>query len=214
MSTVAPVAAATRRSPVSAARSRWVPRARTQWLALAAALVVLAGVVVAWGLGEAADRVPVVQVARPVRAGDVLSVDDLAVVGVAHDAGVTGLVPAASLEQLAGRVAAIDLTVGVLVQHGMWREAPALLEGEQSVGAVLAIGRFPDGLAAGDFAEVVDLDGAAASPRVTVRVVQVDLDEEGRLVLTLAALRADAPVVARLAASERMALLGQPVVTP
>jgi len=195
------------------ARARLRPRARTQWLALAVALVVLSGVVVAWGLGEVADRVSVVQVARPVRAGTALTVDDLTVVGVAYDSQVTALVPAASLSKLAGRVAAVDLAPGALMQKGMWRDAPALLQGEESVGAVLAVGRFPAGLAAGDFAEVVAIDGDAAAPRVTVRVVQADLDDEGRLVLTMAALDVDAPAVAQLAATDRLVLLGQPVVS-
>ena len=164
MSTVAPAASARAAGPAS--RRRALPRARTQWLALAAALVVLSGVVVTWALGEAAGRVSMVQVVRPVRAGVALTVDDLGVTGVAYDPAVTGLVPAASLEALAGKVAAVDLAPGVLMQKGMWRSAPALLDGEESVGAVLAIGRFPAGLAAGDFAEAVPVDDAVASRKI------------------------------------------------
>ena len=188
-------------------------RPRAQWMVMAAALVVLAGVLVAWALGAAADRTAVVRVARAVRAGTPLTTADLAVVGVAHDGDVSGLVPAASLDELAGRVAAVDLVPGVLMQHGMWREAPALLQGEASVGAVLPVGRFPAGLAAGDFAQVVAVDARPGSALPTVRVIQADTDDDGRLVLTLAALQDDAPVVAQLAATDRLLLLGQPVVS-
>ena len=78
------------------ARTRVRSRVRAQWLALAAALVVLAGVLVAWALTDAADRVSVVQVARAVRAGEVIQEDDLTIAGVAFDHGVQGLVPAAA----------------------------------------------------------------------------------------------------------------------
>ena len=44
-------------------------RVRTQWLALGAAFVVLAGVVVAWALANAADRVQVVRLTHDVPAG-------------------------------------------------------------------------------------------------------------------------------------------------
>ena len=97
-------------------------RVRTQWLALGAALVVLSGVLVAWALTKAADRVQVVQVAQSVSAGDVLEAADLSVTGIAFDDEVQGLVPAASLQALVGRVAAIDLAPGALLSVGMWRD--------------------------------------------------------------------------------------------
>src|SRR5690349_7089390 len=80
-------------------------RVRAQWLVLAGALMVLAGVLVAWALTRAADRVAVVTVARPVPAGTVIEAGDLTTAQIAFDGDVTGLVPAASLGALAGRVA-------------------------------------------------------------------------------------------------------------
>lgn len=125
------------------------------------ALVVLAGVVVAWALASAGRRVLVVQVAQPVPAGSIIDAADLITTGVAFDPGVQGLVPAASLDALIGRVAAIDLDAGVLLQRGMWRDGEPLLDGEQAVGAVLEAGRFPLGLGIGDVVIGAPLGAAA-----------------------------------------------------
>ena len=138
-----------------------IGRGRTQWLAMGAALVVLAGVVVAWALSSAGHRVLVVQVAQPVAAGSIIDAADLMTTGVAFDPGVEALVPAASLDALIGRVAAIDLEPGVLLQRGMWRDGEPLVAGEQAVGAVLEAGRFPLGLGVGDVVLGAPLGAAA-----------------------------------------------------
>ncbi len=234
-------------------------RVQTQWLALAAALVVLAGVLVAWGLSKAAERVEVVQVARPVQAGNELALDDLQITGVAYDGQVTGLVPATSLERLVGRVAAVDLEAGALMQVGMWADAPAVLEGEDRVGAVLKAGSFPADLARGDVALAAALDSldslgdsgsvegagdsgdgedgesagdgeggdgepadgepagstvttvasSAAGTAVTVRVLDIADNGDGRVVITLAVPAAYSVAVARLAATDRLLLVGR-----
>lgn len=134
------------------------PPVRTQWLALSGALVVLAGVLVAWAVGAAGRRIDVVQLIRPVAAGTALEAADLGITAVAFDGSVDGLVPASSLEALTGRVASVDLSAGVLLQRGMWSDQPILGDGERSVGAVLAAGRFPSGLLPGDRVEVASLD--------------------------------------------------------
>jgi len=236
-------------------------RVQTQWLALAAALVVLAGVLVAWGLSKAAGRVEVVQVARPVQAGNELALDDLQITGVAYDGQVTGLVPATSLERLVGRVAAVDLEAGALMQVGMWADAPAVAEGEDRVGAVLKAGSYPADLARGDVALAAALDsldspaepygsvegagdsgdgedgddgesagddevgdgesadgepagstatgGSTAGTVVTVRVLDIADNGDGRVVITLAVPAASSVAVARLAATDRLLLVGR-----
>jgi hypothetical protein len=134
-------------------------RVRTQWMAMAAALVVLAGIVVTWAVSSAGRRVQVVQVAQEVAAGTPIEAADLVTAAVAFEPGVEGLVPAASLDALLGRIAAIDLAPGVLLQRGMWRDGETLAEGERAVGAVLSAGRFPPGLAPGDLVIGAPLDG-------------------------------------------------------
>lgn len=142
-------------------------RVRPQWLVFAAALVVLAGVLVAWGMQQATARVQVVQLVRAVASGQALQSDDLGTVGIAYDTQVEGLVPAGSLDRLVGRVAAGDLQPGQLVQVGMWRDRAALLPGERSVGAVLRAGRMPAGLVAGDVAVAAPMLDSAAMTAMT-----------------------------------------------
>ncbi|MDO8362839.1 MAG: SAF domain-containing protein [Actinomycetota bacterium] len=194
---------------MSAAGGRVRSRVRTQWLALGAALVVLAGVLVAWALTQAADRVQVVQVAQAVPAGEVIEAADLTVTGVAFDAEVQGLVPAGSLEKLVGRVAAVDMQPGSLLQVGMWRDAPQLAAGEESVGALLQLGRFPAGLVRGDLAVAAPLDAAGTGPVVVVRVIDLQVLDDGDLSVTLAVAQADSVSVAQLAANDQLVLVGR-----
>lgn len=188
------------------------PRVRTQWLALAAAAVVLTGVLVAWGLQQAADRVQVVRLVRDVPAGAEIANDDLGVIGVAYDLPVKGLVPAVSLDRLVGRVAASDLHAESLVQVGMWRDAIALAAGEQSVGAVLSAGRLPAELAEGDVAVASPLASDPAVPPVEVRVMATEATDDGRTRLTLAVPAVAAVAVAQLAATDQLVLVGRPTV--
>lgn len=187
-------------------------RVRTQWLALGAAFVVLAGVVVAWALSNAANRVQVVRVAHDVPAGELIAADDLSVTGVAYDAEVQGLVPASSAGALVGQVAAIDLTAGAILQVGMWRDAPEVAAGEERVGALLRSGRFPAGLGRGEVAVAASVDGAPDSPQVEVRVLDVGEGPDGSLSVTLAVPAAMSVAVARLAATEQLVLVGRAAV--
>ncbi len=184
-------------------------RVSTQWLALGAALVVLAGVLVAWAVGRAADRVQVVQVARAVAAGGIIGLDDLSVTGVAFDAEVQGLVPERSLEALVGRMAAVDLQAGSLLQVGMWRDTPLLNPGERSVGAILSPGRYPAGLARGDTALAAPIEGEE-NAGVVVRIIDTHLSTDGTLSLTLAVADAESVRLAQLAATDRLVLVGEP----
>ncbi len=194
---------------VSSAHGKVRGRVRTQWLALGAAFVVLAGVLVAWALSNAADRVQVVQVANALKAGDVIAVDDLTVTGVAFDAQVQGLVPEQSLQALVGRVVAIDVQPGTLLSVGMWQDTPLVNAGEAAVGAVLAAGRFPDGLSRGDVALAAPIDGANEMIAVTVRVVAASTGAQGELQVTLAVPSDQSVAVAQLAATDQLLLVGQ-----
>lgn len=203
---------------MSSKQSRVRSRVRTQWLALAAALVVLTGVLVAWALSEAADRVQVVRVAQPMQAGDVIAAADLTVVGVAFDAEVQGMVPAESLDALVGRVAAIDLAPGVLLMTGMWSDTPVAVPGEVAVGAVLRAGRYPLDLARGALAVAAPVDttddaspgGAATSTPVEVRVLDVQARGDGDILVSLAVAQEHAVAVAQLAATDQLLLVGRP----
>lgn len=185
-------------------------RVRTQWLALGAALVVLASVLVGWALTHAADRVQVVQMARSVEAGDVIEGADLAIADVAFDGEVQGLVPAASLDALVGRVATIDLQPGTLMQSGMWSDAPELAAGEDAVGALLAVGRFPAGLTRGDLAIAAATQAAITTAPTIVRVIAAQEQPNGDLLVTLAVAHVESVAVAQLAATDQLLLVGHP----
>jgi hypothetical protein len=181
---------------------------RTQWLVLAAALTILAGVVVAWALGRAADRVNVVSIARPVAAGATITRDDLTVTAIAFDQPIDGLVPAEAIDELVGRSATITLRPGALISVGMWTDGTELAAGERTVGAVLAPGRFPSGLAAGSAAAAMDADDPTR--QIDVRVLDAHRTDSGDLELTLAVGEADAATVAHLAATGNLVVVGLP----
>jgi hypothetical protein len=214
-------------APVAATRHhRARTQVRAQWLVLAAALTVLAGVLVAWSIDRAADRVDVISVARPVAAGTVIGIDDLTTTAIAFDTPVTGLVPSSSIEALVGRVATIDLQPGALLASGMWADGTELTSGERTVGALLDAGRYPGGLAQGATAlavATIGSDDAACTTSVVVdgcqalvRVLEVARDDRGSLRVTLAVPEADAAHIARLAAADSLVLVGVPTqrVTP
>jgi hypothetical protein len=177
-------------------------------MVLAGALAVLAGVLVAWSLSRAADRVSVVSTAQPVVAGHEFTIDDLQLTNVAIDADVAGLVPARSIDELVGRVAAIDLRQGVLLSSGMWRQAPRLADGEQAVGVVVKAGRAPASLSQGDRALAAALDPALKVDPITVRVLDAIRADDTTTSFTLAVAGTDAVTVAQLAANDQLVLVG------
>ena len=184
---------------------------RAQWLVLAAALTLLAGVLVAWSLDRAADRVEVVSVARPVAAGSVITADDLTLTAIAFDTPVTGLAPANSLDALVGRVATVDLEPGVLLSTGMWADGTELSPGERTVGALVDAGSYPAGITAGSRVQAVALSGGAdEQTAVIARVLDADTDARGALLVTLAVPEGEAARLARLAAADQLVLVGVP----
>lgn len=187
-------------------------RVRVQWLVLAAALTVLAGVVVAWALTRAADRVAVLSVAQPIAAGETIEAADLVPTDIAFEARVRGLVPAGSLDQLVGRVATIDLAPGTLLTTGMWTDAPELAADERSVGASLPTGRHPAGLARGSRAMAIAVEVTVESnpAPVAVRILDAVVTDDGGLDVTLAVPDAEAAAVARLASNDQLTLIGVP----
>ncbi|MFZ4719756.1 MAG: SAF domain-containing protein [Ilumatobacteraceae bacterium] len=180
---------------------------RTQWVALGGALVVLAGLLVVWALSNAGARVQVVQLVRDVPAGQAIQADDLTVTGIAYDTDLQGLVPAVSLADVAGRVAAVDLQAGSLLLVGMWRDGSPLAPGEQRVGVVVRAGRAPADLGPGDTAIAASMDPADVT-QVEVRVLDAADTAEGSRSFTLAAPAEGAVEVARLAANEQLVLVG------
>ncbi|MFC0862361.1 SAF domain-containing protein [Sphaerimonospora cavernae] len=131
-------------------------------------------------------RSSVVMVARDVAIGQVIGQDDLTAVRIAADPMVA-TVPAERLSEMAGRVAAVDLTSGTLLSDGHTTDAMTPGPGQQLVPLALKPGQLPArGLRAGDHvlvaAELTDPGRQAAAtatkdiPATVDRVSEADPD--------------------------------------
>ena len=116
--------------------------------------------------GRAGSREPVLALARPVAAGQVITVSDLRVVDVSA-AGPVSLVPAWRQAQVAGRTATVGLPAGSLLAAGDVG-APSPGRGQAWLGVALPPGRYPPGLAPGQHVGV--LAAPAPGGRAPARV--------------------------------------------
>jgi hypothetical protein len=137
-----------------------VRRQRRAGLALAALLVALVS-----GLGFAVwarslgNRHPVLAAAHTVQAGEVIHSDDLKVVRVAADGGVS-TVPAGDKRQLVGKVAATPLFAGALVTGDEVSRSAPLGPNDAIVGVLVKPGQAPIAdLRVGTTVEVVQTVG-------------------------------------------------------
>jgi len=138
-------------------------RLRPAYVKAGAGLVAVCGVGIGVTVAGIGGRVPVLQVAVPVGAGQTLSVDELRTVDVAADSSL-GLVPAARQADVIGRVAAVPLTAGDLVTDAKIGSSSTFPPaGDAVASAALKQGAFPAELKAGDrVAVLVDPDTPAA----------------------------------------------------
>ena len=202
-----------RRSLVSGRRRR-VPH-----LVVGLLLVVscVAGVVVL--SQQLSERHPVLVLARPVTAGQVLSAADVAQVMVAADAGVA-MVGAERLGEMLGRPAALDLRPGMLLGEELLGLAEAPAAGEAVVALAVEPGRYPPHLQAGSSVLVVPVSspvmpGQTAVPvppeggwqAVVLAVSAPGADQLGGSVLTLRLTGTAARVVAALPADAASVVL-------
>ncbi|WP_194924142.1 SAF domain-containing protein [Catenulispora pinisilvae] len=115
-----------------------------------AGLVALCGVGGGVLLSSVDGRVPVLQVATPVPAGQKVVAEDLRTAEVAADSGV-GLIPESQEDQIVGRVAAVPLVVGDLMTGNKVGASAVFPPVGQAVApAELKAGSFPAELKAGD----------------------------------------------------------------
>ena len=128
-------------------------RSRVRPVAGVLLLVVVCALVVAEGRVRAGNREPVLALARPVTAGQVLTAADLQVVQVSV-AGPASLLPASRLAQVAGRTAAAGLPAGSLLAAGdIGAASPG--RGQAWLGVALGPGRYPPGLSPGQHVGVL-----------------------------------------------------------
>ena len=139
-------------------------RARRRSVPLAAGgvvLVVACALVFAEGWLQAGHRQPVLALARPVAAGQVITAADLETVRVSA-AGPVSLVPASRQDEVVGSTAAVSLPAGSLLAGGDIGTPPPV-KGQVRLGIALKPGAYPPDLAAGEDVDVLATPAAAAS---------------------------------------------------
>jgi hypothetical protein len=199
------------RGPWRAARRR----RRLPFVALGGLLVIVCVLGYAWGAVRLGDRIQVLAVARPVAAGQTITVADLKQVSAAEDPGVQ-LIPVGQAQEVTGRTAVVPLLPGTLLTPSLVGEAAFPPAGKVTASLALKPGQYPQGLATGARVAVyASTDGAgdgqaapatgaksaASAPvRLQAVVLGVDLagDGQGATVITLLLDASDGP---RLAAA-------------
>ncbi|MEY9888419.1 hypothetical protein ABIA31_002059 [Catenulispora sp. MAP5-51] len=125
-------------------------RVRPAYVKAGAGLVALCGVGGGVLLSSIDGRIPVLQVATPVPAGQKVSADDLRTAQVAADSGV-GLIPESQEDQVIGHIATVPLVVGDLMTRNKVGTSAVFPPAGQAVApAELKAGSFPAELKAGD----------------------------------------------------------------
>lgn len=194
------------------ARLRPPPRRRSWPLVGGGIAAALIGSVVAASAALSADRrEPVLALARPVQVGHVLGPNDLRTVRVGADQSLP-VVPAADRTSFIGRVAAVTLPAGTLLQQAHVGAAPALGHGQASVGVALEAGRFPPRIGPGSQVVAVETvtatDGAAGGELATGVVTTVDPQPSGSgVVVGLQLPQETAGLVATAASARRLSLV-------
>jgi hypothetical protein len=198
-----------------AALSRTPVRLRRQprWLAAGVLAVTLGGLGTAYAVTSLVASDEVVRVTRTVHRGETLAASDLAVVSVSRSAGLS-TVPASELSSLVGQVASTDLPGGSLIGPGTVG-GPEVPPGMARVGLKLAPGRVPvAGLRPGASVLIVALQGPQeseegveeASVPATLAGEPVE-QPDGSVAVDVMVAGQRAEAVARLAASDRVALV-------
>lgn len=187
---------------------------------LAAGILVIAVCALAalWWQASADQSTEVLAIRDSVGRGDVLTVDDLQVVGVSSVDQLATMAPAQAAA-IVGRVARTDLAAGTLVNPELFSTGSLLEAGDALVGLSLDDGEYPSlRLAAGDVVTVVDtasvdsagrpvaLGGAVMAERATVVEVE-SVGVQGRLLVTVQVSEADAVRVASAAAAQQVRLI-------
>ena len=116
-------------------------------------LVVACALVFAEGWLAAGNRQPVLALAEPVTAGQVITAADLETVRVSA-AGPVSLVPASRQAEVAGSTAAVTMPAGTLLT-GSDIGTPPPVKGQVRLGVALKAGAYPPDLAAGQDVDIL-----------------------------------------------------------
>ncbi|RAO50961.1 hypothetical protein ONO86_02218 [Micromonospora noduli] len=198
-------------NPPTVVRQR---RVRPGLLGLAVLLIALGGLGAAFAVTSVRATGSYLAVARPVEVGREISAADLVTVQVAGGQGLRP-VPAARLDEVVGKRAAVALLPGTLLTLGQVTDDPLLGPGQQQIALGLKTAQVPAReLHPGDKVLLVstpdndaDADAAAAGTRFAATVIDMVSPANDDKVLYLALLTRDVPAVVALAAQERLAVV-------
>ncbi|MGW5558455.1 SAF domain-containing protein [Micromonospora sp. NPDC003944] len=198
-------------NPPTVVRQR---RVRPGLLGLAVLLIALGGLGAAFAVTSVRATGSYLAVARPVEVGREISPADLVTVQVAGGQGLRP-VPAARLDEVVGKRAAVALLPGTLLTLAQVTDDPLLGPGQQQIALGLKTAQVPARtLHPGDKVLLVstpdndaDGDAAAAGTRFAATVIDMVSPANDDKVLYLALLTRDVPAVVALAAQERLAVV-------
>ncbi|MCG5450941.1 MULTISPECIES: SAF domain-containing protein [Micromonospora] len=198
-------------NPPTVVRQR---RVRPGLLGLAVLLIALGGLGAAFAVTSVRATGSYLAVARPVEVGREISAADLVTVQVAGGQGLRP-VPAARLDEVVGKRAAVALLPGTLLTLGQVTDDPLLGPGQQQIALGLKTAQVPAReLHPGDKVLLVstpdtnaDKDTAAAGTRFAATVIDMVSPATDDKVLYLALIIRDVPAVVALAAQERLAVV-------
>jgi len=194
-------------------------RQRSRPAAIGAALCAVVGMLGFIGIWAASsDRQPVLAVSRPVKAGEVITADDLAIASIAED-GALKPMPASARASAVGKTAAVDLSPGALLLEGQLGGASPVGDGEAVVAVEVPLAAAPiDSLHNGDRVQIIKT-AKGGDPKEELgevisegRVLRVapGSTSTGSSVVSLAVPQDRAATVAGASAAQRAALVVLP----
>jgi len=185
-----------------------------------AVLLVVAGVTAAtWLYVQKGETVEVLVLARAVPAGHEITAGDLT---TAQVSGVEGSVTADDASTILGQFAVVGLVPGQVLNHDALTTQALPSEGERMVALNIPVGRLPVGVEAGSAVEVLAAPAPGqgtssaqfAAPKViAARALAHDVEvvDDGTVVLTLRLDEADADLVAAHSAAGEVTVIQIPV---
>ena len=200
-------------APVSPLRAR----RRPALIALAVALIVLGAGSGAWLLSRSGETVTVLVLADDVARGQVIEASDLTTTDLPVGTTNVQAVPYEDLSTVVGQVAATDLLAGGLLGPDAFVPDLVPAAGDSVVGVALTSAQLPSvGLSAGDTVRFVATpqqggEMPVSDPAtITAEVINVAVTDSGFLV-NVQVSSAQAPTLAAMAATSRIALILDPV---
>lgn len=206
-------------TPAVAAPIKPVARKRRPaQIALAVALIALGGAGGAWVLTRTAETQEVLTVTAPIARGETIEATDLTLTELPLSTINLSVVPSSQLEEIVGQVATVDLLPGALLSPDATATALTPAEGQSVVGVTLTEAQRPSkALSAGDPVRFVATPQPGGEMPLeepaTIEAVVINTQgaANGGLILNVELPTDQAPQLAALAATNRIALVIDPV---